>query len=81
METFKSLIKAVEENRDFHGASWKSWEEMGGASHIQDIYGKLSDDEAPFAIFLDALVRDDGENIEVYLDAHNAWEYGQVFSK
>lgn len=74
METFKSLVDAVLENNQINGGSWKDWD---CATHIEDTYGLLQADYKDVALaFLDALIRDNGENLETYLSAMHALEYG-----
>ena len=77
-QTFSSLIEAVEENNSMHDVTWKAWSD---ADHIQHVYGELEDEYRDVATaFLNALIRDEGENIETYSQAMSALEYGKVFN-
>jgi hypothetical protein len=79
METFKSLVKAVEENNRINGAQWKDW---NSASDIEKTYGRISILYLGVTYeFLNALIRDNGENLNVYLDAMDCIEYGQPFAR
>lgn len=79
METFKSLIKAVQENNDINEAKWSDWDD---AFHIESTYGQISFKERSIALeFLSALIRDNGENLKLYLEVMDCLEYGQPFSR
>lgn len=79
MKTFAELVDAVEDNNEINGAKWSDWE---GAWHIQEVYGELHEEFSDTATaFLCALIRDNGANVQLYLDAMDAIEYGQVFHR
>ncbi len=75
MKSFDELIEAVEENNRINDAEWKDW---GSALHIETTYETpLVGQYATVArLFLNALIRDNGDNLQVYKDAIHALEYG-----
>lgn len=79
METFRWLVSAVEQNNTMHNAQWSDWD---SANHIQEVYGELDDIyKSVFETFLDMLVRDDGKNLNTYLETYDCITYGQPFSR
>lgn len=79
METFKSLVEAVQENNKINNAKWSDWT---SAQHIQEVYGELENDYRGTAeLFLGALIRDGGENLSTYLDAIDCLVYGYAFAR
>ncbi len=79
METFHSLVDAVRENNRMNNARWKDWDD---AKHIQDVYGELKDEnKAVEEAFLNALIRDDGKNIVIYLEAIDCLDFGYPFDR
>lgn len=78
METFKSLVEAVKENNRINDAKWSDW---ASAHDIQDAYGKLEEDalKETSELFLNALIRDDGDNLKIYLQCIECLEMGQSF--
>ncbi len=80
MENFKSLVLAIEENNSMNEAQWKDWK---NAQHVQSLYGEM--ENTPFKpiyeAFIDALIRDNGQNLSTYLDTVSCLEYGQIFSR
>lgn len=80
MKSFEELIEAVEENNRINDGQWKDWD---SSIHIESTYETpLEGEYEGFArLCLNALIRDNGENIEVYKDAMNALEYSKVFSR
>lgn len=78
MRTFKELVEAVEENNEINGGKWSDWSHCG---QIQEVYGKLKPTYSYHAkSFLSALIRDNGENEQLYLDAMSELEYGYVIN-
>ena len=79
METFYSLVKAVQENNRMNDANWSDWSDEQGPT-IQSIYGKLEPEyKAVAEAFLDALIRDNGENLEIYIEAFDCLTYGYAY--
>ncbi len=79
METCKSLVVAVEENNRINDAKWSDWESV---DFLLSVYGELQTFMLPVAReFLNALIRDNGANLEIYLDAMDCLEYGQPFAR
>ena len=80
METFYSLVKAVQENNRINGGQWKDWED---ADHIQEVYGKLESLGYYHIsrIFLNSLIENNGEGLETYLDCLDFISKGQVFAR
>jgi hypothetical protein len=80
MTTFFELVAAVEENNRINDGQWHHFSE--GDDHIEQAYGNLNEDENKLVAraFLSALVRDNGENLQIYKDAMQCLEYGQAFS-
>lgn len=73
-ETFESLVDAVRQNNRINDAKWSDWK---CSKHIQETYGKLNDSHKGTAEdFLNALIRDNGENLETYKDAMHCLEFG-----
>ncbi len=78
METFYSLLKAIEENNKINGAKWSDWQDV---QHIQDIYGKLGEENKQISeLFLKTLIITNGLHIEAYKDAMSVLEYGIVMA-
>lgn len=80
MNTLKKMIEAVEENNRINGGCWKDWQDV---NHLQDTYGELVEEdykETALAI-LAALIRDNGEHLNIYLDAWDALCYGTIFTR
>lgn len=79
METFIGLCNAVQENNRINGGQWKDWE---NARHIQQCYGDLKCEHIEAAnTFLNALIRDNGENIMIYISCMDCLEYGLPLSR
>lgn len=79
MKSFKSLVAAVEENNSINDAEWSTWE---NAKHIESIYGQLEPTYADVAReFLNALIRDNGENRVMYLETMDCLVYGYPFER
>jgi len=81
MNTFKDIIAAVEENNRINNAQWKDWDDC---EHIESVYGTLDPcnrwkDVAK--AFIDVLIRDNGDNINIYLDVIDCLEYGHTFTR
>jgi hypothetical protein len=70
--TFLELVDAVQEN----WACWKSWESV---EHIYSIFGDLKNNEFKpvYDTFLRALIRDDGQNLHLYLQVR--WTLEKTF--
>jgi hypothetical protein len=78
-ESFKYLVAAVEENNRLNDAKWSNWEDRQA---IEDLYGVMRGENREVGrAFLTALIRDNGEHLDTYLDAMCAIERGLVFSK
>lgn len=77
MATFKELVEAVQDNNNINYAQWSDWEDVGS---IYDVYGPLNLGTWSMAeeAFLKCLIRDNGENLQAYLDASCAMDYGHV---
>lgn len=79
MTTFEDMVKAVEENNKINDASWKDWR---NAEHMQEVYGYLHLRFKHVAeAFLNALIRDNGNYCDLYLDAFEALQHGIVFAR
>lgn len=80
METFRSLVKAVQENNEINCASWNGWE---CSKHIQEIYGTLKNDKFKYVYetFLNKLICDNGENLKLYIELVDRIEYGYEFER
>lgn len=79
MRTFHELLEAVEENNRINNAKWTDWED---ASHIQDVYGELDKHNKILAeIFLNSLIHDNGDHLQLLQDAFDAVNCGIVFSR
>lgn len=74
MKTFNEMVEAIEENNRINNASWKDWTDMYTP---EDCYGKLKGEYRHVArAFLHALIRDNGDNLQVYKDAYQCLEWG-----
>jgi hypothetical protein len=79
METFRSLVVAIEENNRINDAKWSDWE---NAKYVQSVYGEISDEYKEVAeAFIDALIRDNGENLSIYQEAYDCLLYGQPIKR
>lgn len=78
-QTFRELVEGVLENNEINDGTWESWED---AQSIQSIYGELVDEnKSVYETFLNALIRDNGENLELYIQCCDALEYGFVYHR
>lgn len=74
-----SLVNAVQENNRINNAKWSDWT---NAHDIFSIYGPLDYSHYEVGVqFLNALIRDNGENLDIYMQAFDCLEYGQPFSR
>lgn len=81
MSIFKIAVSRVEDNNEINNAKWSDWDD---AYHILETYDLHQDSSATTAVeitFLNALIRDNGENLRIYLDAIECIEYGFSFAK
>lgn len=74
MKTFKFLCEAVEQNNKMNDSKWSDWQDIAS---IEDVYGPLESDYIEVArCFLKALIRDNGRNVWVYVDAMHCLTWG-----
>lgn len=68
-------VQAVEQNNAVNGGKWSDWED---ADHIIDTYciEYDKDTQLVFTIFLNALIRNDGDGAQHFIDALRILQYG-----
>lgn len=79
------FIDSVEENNELNDASWSDWESAHQiiASCLKNGSVKLNQHQYHQFILdaLTALIRDDGDNSDLYIQCLDALEYGCVFHR
>ena len=76
---FFHMIEAVKENNRINEATWADWKDV---FELITFYGDLDHENKDVAYkFLSALIRDNGENLETYVNAFDCLEYGQPFAR
>lgn len=77
--TFIELVDSVEDDRRGGKSSWSDYENV---AEIEAIHGIMEDERREVTTaFLKALIKDKGENVEIYKDAYQCLEFGQAFSR
>lgn len=75
--TFKQMVEAVEENNTMNSKYGTSWDSFENVEHIEKTYGKLDEEYNGFAKnCITALIRDNGEGKEIYLEAFRQLFWG-----
>ncbi len=71
METFITIVEAVQENNEINDGSWSDWKDV---YHLENIYGTIQEKNKDLAVaFLSELIDSNGRYLEKYIKLWDAF--------